>query len=252
MKVIAFTYVLDEHEYIVKNIENSLEQGLTPIFIDNGCSDGSGALVGSLGMPIYEHITPTFELHDLIYFGMGKAKEIGCDWIILKDADELIETYDGRTVLEVLAEADAAGYNCVNFDSYSFWPTVDDDMTIEDFTKRIWHYTWFDIPWVRAIKNSPEVWIDHPHLPGGTQRLSPVNLIIRHYKFLDAEQGKEKIRRRRARYDPANVSSGSHTHYNNFEMKDDYFVLKPDIYSKLNVYNEDRNWVREQVWDEWR
>ena len=252
MKVIVFTYVLDEREYIAENIENSLEQGLTPIVINNGCSDGTRAIVRGYGVPIYEHITPTFELHDLIYFGMSIAKELGCDWYILKDADELMETYDGRKIPEVIAEADAAGYNCVNFDSYSFWPTVDDDWKEEDFSKRIRHYTWFNIPWIRAIKNSPEIWLDHPHLPGGEQRLSPINFIIRHYKFLYAEQGKRKVWSRRARYDQANRSVGSHTHYDNIEMKDKFFVLEPDVYSKLNVYNDDHQWVREQVWDEWR
>jgi glycosyltransferase involved in cell wall biosynthesis len=252
MKVIAFTYVLDEREYMAKNIENSLEQGLTPIVINNGCSDGTSDVVREYGVPIYEHFTSTFHLHDMIYFGMNMAKEIGCDWIILKDADELMETYDGSRIKEILAEADAAGYNCVNFDSYSFWPTVDDDWNEPDFKKRIRRYTWFDIPWIRAIKNSPEIWIDHPHLPGGEQRLSPVKLIIRHYKFLNAEQGRRKVWSRKARYNPLEVAKGSHTHYNKYEMKDNYFVLEPEIYSKLNVYNEDRQWVREQVWDEWR
>jgi hypothetical protein len=188
----------------------------------------------------------------MIYFGMHKAKDMGCDWMVLKDADEIMETYGDETVAEALEKADRGGYNCVNFDSYSFWPTVDDDPAETDFTKRINHYTWFDIPWVRAIKNSPEVWIDHPHLPGGEQRMSPVNLVIRHYKFLDAEQGKRKVQARRARYDPANVSIGSHTHYKKYGMADEFFVLRPDIYEKLNVYRGDGQWVREQVWDEWR
>jgi len=252
MKVIAFTYVIDERDFIAKNIENSLEQGLTPIVIDNGCKDGTAKIAKKLGIPVFKHITTSFHLHDMIYFGMNKAKEIGCDWYILKDADELMETYDGRTIPEVLAEADAAGFNCVNFDSYSFWPTVDDDLSIKDFKDRIRHYTWFDIPWIRAIKNSPEVWIDHPHLPGGEPNVSPDKLVIRHYKFLNAEHGRQKILSRFARYNAAEVSVGCHTHYRKYGMTDDYFVLKPEIYSKLNIYNEDRKWVREQVWDEWR
>ena len=252
MKIIAFTYVLEEREYIARNIENSLEQGLEPIIINNGCTDGTRVVVRGCGVPVIEHVTPSFEMHDLISFGAATAKEMGCDWYILKDADELMETYDGRTIPEVIAEEDAKGYNCINFDSYSFWPTVDDDWKEPDFYKRIKHYTYFDIPYIRAIKNSPEIALDHPHLPGGEIHKSPLNLIIRHYKFLHAEQGKRKVWSRRARYDRGNLHDGSHTHYNNFEMKDSFFVLEPDIYEKLNVYNDDHQWVRRQVWNEWR
>lgn len=252
MKVVAFTYVLDEREYVKENILNSFAQGLVPVWINNGCSDGAKTEVRNLHTLVVDHITPTFELHDLISFGAEIAKGVGADWYILKDADELMETYDDRLVVEVIEEADKAGYNCVNFDSYSFWPTTTDDPNVEPFHKRIRHYTFFDIPYIRAVKVSPEIWLDHPHTPGGTLRQAPYNLVIRHYKFLDAEQGRRKVWTRRARYDKANIERGSHTHYRYFGMTEGYYVLEPEIADLLNVYNEDHQWVRKQVWNEWR
>lgn len=250
MKVISFTCVFNEERFIERCIDNALSQGMTPIVINNGCTDNTLNIVQKLGIPIFDYITPTFELQALIGHGAEVARNVGCDWYVLQDADELMETYDGRRVVDVIEEEDGKGFNCMNFDSYSFWPTEADDVSEKDFTKRIRHYTFFDIPYTRAVKNSPEIGLDHPHLPGGEQHLSPVNMVIRHYKFLDAEHGREKVCARRARYDPWNIAQGSHTHYNNVGIDDEFFVLKPEVYNKLNIYNG--AWVRQQVWDEWR
>ncbi|MDD4984344.1 MAG: hypothetical protein PHQ43_00945 [Dehalococcoidales bacterium] len=250
MKVIAFTYIIDEEEVIERTLQNTLDQGMWPVVIDNGCKDRLLDIVASMGVPILHNTSPTFELNALIRYGMTYAIEQGCDWYVLKDADELMETYSGEKVPELLARANAAGCNCVNFDSYSFWATVDDDPAIPDFVDRIKHYTYFDIPYIRAVKNTPEVWLDHPHLPGGAPKLFPEHAIIRHYKFLDAEHGRKKLALRRERYDPNNIAQGSHTHYRNFTDDERYFVLEPDIYNRLNVY--DGLWERKQVWDEWR
>jgi glycosyltransferase involved in cell wall biosynthesis len=250
MKVISIINVIDEEEYIAKVLGNTVEQGMVPIVINNGGSDRVLDIVREWGVQIFDHITPTFELQDLISFGVGVAKSLGCDWYVLTDADELMETYDGRTIADVIEEEDAKGYNCINFDSYSFWATVDDDMDEPDFAKRILHYTFFDIPYIRAVKNSPEITLDHPHTPGGELRLSPVSMVIRHYKFLDADQGRRKVLARRARYDPWDLSQGSHTHYKHIGVADGYYVLVPAVYRKLNRF--DGTWVRKQVWDEWR
>lgn len=250
MKVGVFTYVLDDGEYMAKNIDNSREQGLEPIVIDNGCSDETRAIVEALGVPVYIHRTPTFELHDLIYFGTTIMRELGMDWYILKDADEIMHTYTGITMAEFIECMDAAGFNCINFDSYSFWPTTEDDVAEPDFTKRLRYYTYFDIPYTRAVKNSPEIWLDHPHTPAGDMRMAPESMVIRHYKFLDAEQGWNKVQARRLRYDPQNVATGSHTHYRNFTDNPDCYVLQPYIYKRL--FKFDGTFTKRQVWDEWR
>jgi hypothetical protein len=250
MKVVAFTYILDEEATIEACINNSIEQGMVPFVINNGCIDRSMDIVRGMGVECISHFTDEFDMYDLVRFGSEQARKLGCDWCVLKDADELMETYDGRTVAAVIEEADRAGYNCINFDSYSFWPTVDDDVAETDFTKRINHYTFFDIPWQRAVKNIPGVWLHHPHYAGGDVCVAPVHPIIRHYKFVDAKQGKAKVKLRRLRYKAAEVAQGSHTHYNRFTDEDRYYVLERDVYQGLNRF--DGTWIRKQVWDEWR
>lgn len=250
MKIVVFTYVRNEAAYVARNVVNSLEQGLVPVMIDNGSTDGTDTLARSLGIPLHRHMTPEFVLHDMISYGVELSQSMGADWYVLKDADELMESYDDRTVARTIEDADAEGYNCVNFDSYSFWPTTSDNWSEPDYARRQTHYTFFDIPYVRAIKNSPEIWLDHPHLPGGERRQSPTNLVIRHYKFLDPDHGRRKVAERRQRYAGASRAAGSHTHYDHVGTGDGYFVLGPEISHLLSVW--DGHWIREQVWDEWR
>ena len=250
MKVIAITNVFNEKEYIRKSIENSLSEGLYPIVIDNGCIDGTIEIAQSMHITVLRHHTKFYDFSELIAFGVNAAKSLGCDWYILKDVDEIFTTYNNKSLIELIKHQDKLGYNCINCDSYSFWATVDDNLTIEDFEKRMEYYTFFDIPHMRIVKNCNEVKLVHPHLVAGNAKPSQDNAIIKHYKFVNAEQGKRKVKSRRERYLVANKAIGSHTHYNNFTYDDSYYVLTKDIYSKLNKF--DGTWIRKQVWNEWR
>jgi len=252
MKVIAIIRARNEEEFIAKNIDNSRKQGLFPIVINNECTDRTLDCIDK-DVPVFNYeANRYYDMRGIINYGIRKAKEIGCDWYILKDADEMLETYDGRSVVDVVSEAHLGGYNCMNCDSYSFWATVDDDGGIEDFTQRMQYYTFFNMPHIKAIRNSAEIQTSHPHSPGGVVHKSPVNLIIRHYKFLNAEQGRHKVESRTSRYNPAEIARGEHIHYRGLVGKKDdgHYVLEKGTYTKLNKF--DGTWIRKQVWSEWR
>ena len=165
IRIVAFTIVYNEEEIIEKCLKNSKEQGLIPIVIDNGCTDETIRIAKGLGVRVFEHITQKYHVYMLIEKAILKAKKMGCDWYVLKDADEIFETYDGRRVVEVVDEADKAGYNCMRFDMYEFWPTVDDDLSITDFTKRIQHYSYYGSDYLKMIKNSRDIHTRDPHTP---------------------------------------------------------------------------------------
>ncbi|MDD5540161.1 MAG: class I SAM-dependent methyltransferase [Candidatus Marinimicrobia bacterium] len=250
MKIVSITHVYNEEMQIEACINNSREQGLIPIIIDNGCTDRSIDIAKDMGAIILKHFTDTFEIYGFYTWSIARAKEIGCDWYILKDTDEIFETYNGQKVRESIIEADAAGFNCMDCDLYEFWPTVDDNMNEPDFIKRINHYSYYKAPLHRIVKNIPQVWADSPHIAKGNIKLSPEHIVLRHYKFISLEQGRAKVASRRARYSQQNISAGGHTQYNYFTDDSKYYVLERDIYSKLHVYNG--TWIKEQVFDGWR
>ncbi|GAH16098.1 unnamed protein product, partial [marine sediment metagenome] len=89
MKIIAFIIVYNEEEIIEKCIENAKEQGLETIVIDNGCTDSTIEIVKSLGIPVYENKTEKYRIHEIYRWAIACVKKIGCDWYVVKDADEM-------------------------------------------------------------------------------------------------------------------------------------------------------------------
>ena len=263
-KVVAFTIVYNEEEIIEECLKNTRKQGLIPIVIDNGCTDRTIQIVKKLGVPVFKNATETYHVYKLIDEAILRAREIGCDWYVLKDADEMFETYDGRRVVDLVNEANELDYNCMRFDMYEFWPTVDDDLSITDFTKRIQHYSYFGSDYLKMIKNSEEIRTRDPHTPKGTIKESPTRLLFRHYKFTSLEQGKRKARNRLIVKPCATKKRHHHRFYDFTERKafltlkefdlpvneDGFYVLEKRFSSKLHKF--DGTWNKERVFDGWR
>jgi len=247
MKIIAFITVYNEEEMIGKCIENAREQGLDVIVIDNGCTDRTIEIAKDLGVLVSEHKTEKYDVVAMITWAVSQAKRIGCDWYAVKDADEMFETYDGRKVIEVVNDADILGYNCMRFDMYEFWPTVDDDLSITDFTERIQYYSYYASHRLSMIKNNPEIWVANPHEARGTVKESPNKLILRHYKFIGLEQGREKVKSRLSRV--CNPETRG-LQYRKFTDESKYYVLEEEVYKRLNKFSGD--WIKEKVFDGWR
>lgn len=248
MRVTAIICAYNEEEVIKKCIENAGEQGLEVIVIDNGCTDSTIAIAKNLGVPVFEHITERYNVFELNEWAISQAKKIGCDWYALKDADEIFETYDRKTtVREAAIKADREGYNCMRFDMYEFWPTVDDDLSIKDFTARIQYYSYFSSRYLKMIKNSPEIHTTSHHVPLGTIKESEERLILRHYKFINLEQGRRKVKSRLERY---HTTKGHNRQYSKFTDESKFYVLEKDVYSKLHKL--DGALVKEKVFDGWR
>lgn len=248
IKIIAIICVYNEEEVIKKCIENGREQGLDVIVVDNGCTDRTVGIAKGLGVPVFEHITEKYNVFELNKWAISCAKKIGCDWYVLKDADEMFETYDRKTaVREAVIKASREGYNCMRFDMYEFWPTVDDDLSIADFTERIQYYSYWNSRYLKMIKNSPEIYTESHHAPEGAIKESPERLILKHYKFISLEQGRRKVKSRLNRF---HTTKGANSQYNKFTDESKFYVLEKDIYSKLHKF--DGTWIKTRVFDGWR
>jgi len=247
MKIIAFIAVYNEEEYIEKCIKNAKEQGFDVIVIDNGCTDKTIELVKRLDIPIFEHKTEKYNIFEFNEYAILQAKKLGCDWYVQKDADEIFETYDGRKIIDVVKEADDLGYNCMGFDMYEFWPTVDDDLSIKNYIDRIQYYSYFDSRHLKMIKNSPEIRTNNSHAPSGIIKESPNKLLFRHYKFINLEQGRRKVK---SRLDRFYTTKDINIQYNKFTNESKFYVLERNVYSKL--YKFDGTWIKKKVFDGWR
>ena len=220
------------------------------IVIDNGCTDGTIEIVKKMDIPVFEHKTEKYNVYEMHRWAIMQTKKFGCDWYVAKDADEMFETYDGRKVIEVVSEANDLGYNCMRLDMYEFWSTVDDDLSIKDFTKRIKYYSYYNSHYLRMVKNSPEIFIGNPHVAKGEIRESPNRLIFRHYKFISLDQGRKKVTTKFRRLGCANSFSAGHPQYNKFTDESKFYVLEKEVYSKL--YKFDGTWAKKKVFDGWR
>lgn len=250
MQIIALTITRNEEEYIRRCIENSREQGMYPVVVDNGSTDHTQEIVKDMDVPLFEHKTDEYNVYGIIGYGIRRIREMGCDWYMLKDADEIVETYEGYTVAHAVELASSVNRNCMGCDLYEFWPTVDDDPEVRDYMERILHYSFYDAPLTRMVRNMPGLELTGPHIVKGSQNPSNIRLVLRHYKFTGLDQGRRKVKERRERYAKANLKAGSHTQYKHFTRAKKYYVLDKNICKKLHVY--DGTWVREQVFDGWR
>ena len=247
MQINAFIFVYNEEAMIENCILNARKQGLYPIVIDNGCTDGTMGIVKGMCVPMYEHITTNYNVYEFNEWAIARMKEMGCDWYVQLDADEVFESYGEETVAEVVSEADAGGYNCIRFDLYEFWPTEDDDMGITDIAERIRYYSYYDDNHLKLIKNSPEINTICSHRPRGELREYPEHLIMRHFKFVGLEQGRQKVKDRLARFF---TTTGVNMQYNEFTNASRFYVLPEEVYSGLNKF--DGTWIKEKVFNGWR
>jgi len=247
MKIIAVICVYNEEMVIENCIKNAREQGLDVIIIDNGCTDKTIDICKRLNAPVFEHFTKKFDCNEIIRWGVRKAKEIGCDWYVIKDADDIFETYDGRKIVDVVNEADRSGYNCMRFDMYEFWPTEEDNKSIKDFIKRIHYYSYYNSRYSKMVKNSSEIILDNPHYALGEIKESPVRLVFRHYKFVSLEHGRKKVQTRMQRI---LAKKDICTQYKKITNESRFYVLEKDVYSKLYRFNG--TWIKKRVFDGWR
>ncbi|MFM2294139.1 MAG: hypothetical protein RLZZ350_552, partial [Verrucomicrobiota bacterium] len=143
------------------------------------------------------------------------AQSLDADWLLHVDADEIhLPPVAGMTLAEAFADVEAAGFNAVNFQEFTFIPTAkspDHDTKNYPQTMR-WYYPFLPrAPWgVRAWRRQPGVMLG---ASGGHQptfdgmRLFPQFFPMKHYQFLSVAHAQKKYLRR---YAKAELDAGHH------------------------------------------
>lgn len=211
MRIVAMLQTYNEERFISTCIAHLRDQGVQVYLIDNESSDrtvelaerelGNG-VIGIETLPRDGH----FALRAQCRRQEQLAATLDADWLIHHDADELrAAPVAGQSLAAAIAEADAAGFNAINFLEFTFVPTreqPDHDHPGYARTMRAYY------PFLPAFPHRVNAWKrqDGPvqlarsgghrvSFPGLT--LAPRSLHMRHYLYVSREHALEKFVRRR-------------------------------------------------------
>ena len=246
MNILRMMAVHNEADIVEQNIDWYHQRGFQTVAIDNVSTDGSyeiceralraGKLVG-LG----QIETDGYEW-DLILSALFRlAKEKDPDWFMLSAPDEFFETSDGADLLMAINADICAGYNLIKFFNMEFWMTAVDDRNETDVTRRMRHYSCYDVDMFRAFPNVPGVDLvanfgHRPVFPADVPvKESPRVYVSRHYKIRSADQGLKKIERIR----PTARLPNANNHYQRFSGEPSQFLIPA---SRLHRYDDDHVW----------
>jgi hypothetical protein len=129
MRVIAILAAYNEERFIGTCLEHLHKQGVEVYLIDNGSTDDTVAIARRyLGKCLLEIESfprdGIFRLRPLLERKEELAQTLPGDWFMHQDLDEIrLWAHSSQTLAEAFAQAEAKGYNAVNFQEYTFVPT---------------------------------------------------------------------------------------------------------------------------------
>jgi glycosyltransferase involved in cell wall biosynthesis len=221
MRVIALLATYNERRFIRGCIEHLHGHGIETYLIDNCSTDGTVTIAerhlgrGLCGIEEFPR-RGRYEWRALLERKEQLATELEADWFIHLDADEVRLPPPGHASLaEAIEEADADGYNAVNFFEFTFVPTHEEpDHDHASYARTLRTY----YPFAPRHPNRLNAWkatedVDLASRGGHLVRFAdlkmrPQSFPMKHYLFLSVPHAIEKYVERR--YDPGEVESGWH------------------------------------------
>ncbi|HEY6330893.1 MAG TPA: glycosyltransferase family 2 protein [Blastocatellia bacterium] len=247
MRTIAILATYNERRFIRQIIDHYNSHDVELYLIDNCSADGTVDIArpflghGVCGIESFAR-NGVFSLAAILRRKEELASTLDGDWFMHIDADEFIVPPHGKGTLSVaFSEAEAAGYNCVQFHEFTFVPTKESPQHDHpDFQRTmLWYYPFSPsfTHGVRAWKRQPggvEIAWSAGHLPRFPDlRISPRYFLMRHYQFLSREHVVEKYVNRV--YDPNAVKGGWHGW--RATLRSDQIILRSQ--SELKTYTSD-------------
>jgi len=249
LKIVAMVATRNEEDFIKETIENLFSQGLEVVVLDNNSSDKTYEICEKyLGKGVLDLIQLkssewelSFNLRTLYQMALRQKP----DWIILNDADELLETGTKNSLKEEIIKADYEGYNLIQFNSFNFYMTDNDNSNTGSIKKRLRYYSHTGDGAYRAWRYFPGIFIE---LMGGHRPLFPEDkkyeiypkkFVLRHYRFRSPEQAKQKMKDRLEFTSKSERNMRWHIHLDWIAKQD--FTKKVD-HHLLTKYEEDDSW----------
>lgn len=222
MRVIAILAAYNEERFIASCLEHLFRQGVESYLIDNCSTDRTVSIAERyLQRGLIE--IESFPRHGIrSWRPLLERKEhlasiLDADWFMHADPDEIrLPHRSDLTLAEAFAEADAQGYNAVNFQEFTFMPTreaPDHDHT--HFQQTMRHYYPFSPAFphrLNAWKRQPErvelAWSGGHLVRFPDLRMYPESFLMKHYMLLGVPHAVEKWVQQR--FDPAALKAGWH------------------------------------------
>jgi glycosyltransferase involved in cell wall biosynthesis len=218
VRAVALLAVYNEERFIGASIEHAIRQGLDVYLIDNSSTDETVAIAsrylgrGLIGIETLPR-RGYYSWKAILERKEELARELECDWFVHVDADEFrLPPPEHATLVDALAAVESAGFNAVDFQEFTFVPTLEEpDHDHERFLETMrWYY-----PFSPRRPNQLNAWKRQPgridlafdaghrvEFPG----IEPFPM--RHYLFLSVEHAIRKYVERH--YDPAELEAGWH------------------------------------------
>lgn len=198
VRVVALLAAYNEERFIGGCLEHLFEQGVEAYLIDNCSTDRTVEIAeryldsGLIGIETF----PRGEFHTwqlLLERKEELAATLEADWFMHLDPDEIrLPPRSDQTLAQAFANAEAEGYNAVNFMEFTFVPTQEaPDHDHPNFQETMrWYY-----PFLRRFPQRLNAWKRQPKKvdlaqSGGHRvqfprlRMCPESFKMRHYIFL--------------------------------------------------------------------
>ncbi len=210
MRIAAIVGAYNEELVLGACLENLARQGVEFLVLDNDSTDRTHAIASSFGgrgligierLPRHG----TFRLIDQLRRKEQLAHELDADWVMHVDADEIRLAPDSSSTLaRAVAEVDAAGFNAINFQEFTFLPVLEAPQhAAADFERTMrWYYPFLPKPnhrlnlWKKPRKPVDLVTHAGHRVKFAGMRIAPKAFPMRHYPFLSREQAVEKYAHR--------------------------------------------------------
>lgn len=228
MRILALIAAYNEERFIGGCLEHLFSQGIEAYLCDNQSTDDTVAIAKrylGAGLRGIEHIPRdgTFRWRQILRRKEALAAELEADWFLHLDPDEVPlppqsgqPGQSGQTLAEALAEADASGYNAVEFSEFAFVPTREaPHHDHPDYRRTMrWYYPFAPaahhrvIAWKRQAQPADLASSGGHAIQFPERRIAPQPFRLLHYLFLSREHAISKYVSKV--YDPQEVRDGWH------------------------------------------
>jgi len=202
---VALLTVRNESVHIRRCLRDFIDEGIDIILVDHDSTDDTVAKAREFlgeGLLAIERLpwTGVYSLPDRLAAQRSIIQSVGHDWVIHADADEWLSApQENVRLIDGIASADGAGFNCINFNEFVFIPDDGRSHYHEEYRSELLSYYFFrPVPTPRLMRAwKRDSGFDNCSgaghtLSGSNLRLCPETFLLRHYIALSSEHARAK------------------------------------------------------------
>lgn len=258
LRVIALISSFNEGDVIGQVIGDLIGNGCEVYLLDNHSTDNTVEVASQwLGRGLIEieafppgppaDLEKQYLWREILMRKSQLAVQLGADWIIHADADELRESpWPDMSLADAFGVVDSLGFNAVNFALFNFRP-VDDSFRPGDDLRQCFQFyepgEWVNALQIKAWKNTG-VEVDLASSGGhnvafAERQVFPIPFILRHYPIRGSEHGRRKVLNERLpRYTRQERAAGWHNHYDAMASEGHSFLWQAQSLTRFDPGNE--------------